>query len=215
MINLSFAMGQGSEKTVGASSLTDNGYTSLFDGASFEGWEGNLDYFRIKGRAIVAGSLEKDIPRNEFLCHNGSFRNFELKLLFKLTGSREHANAGIQFRSERIHDSNEVIGYQADIGQQFWGSLYDESRRRIILSKADEALLQTIVRHGDWNEYTICCLDEHIQLWLNGVKTVDYAEEDPTIMLDGRVCLQVHSGPPVEIRYRDIRIKELSSGPSD
>ena len=43
-------------------------FTPLFNGTDFEGWEGNLEFFRIEERAVVAGRLTEPIPRNEFLC---------------------------------------------------------------------------------------------------------------------------------------------------
>ena len=181
----------------------------LFDGQSFEGWEGNLEYFRIEDSAIVAGFSQKNIPQNEYLCNLKSFKNFEMKLKFKMTGAKETANAGIQFRTKRIPDSNEIMGYQADIGQHYWGSLYDEHYRSKILYKADDELLKKTIHHNDWNEYTIRCIDNHIQLWLNDNKTVDYYEMESTIPRDGLVCLQIHAGPPMEIMYKDIRLKEI------
>ncbi|MCG8651060.1 MAG: DUF1080 domain-containing protein, partial [Pirellulales bacterium] len=45
----------------------ENQSVSLFDGQSLSGWEGNQDWFRLEGNAIVAGSLKKKIPHHEFL----------------------------------------------------------------------------------------------------------------------------------------------------
>ncbi|MAG93714.1 MAG: hypothetical protein CMJ48_08200, partial [Planctomycetaceae bacterium] len=92
---------------------TDKG-VRIFDGKTFEGWEGNLDWFRIEKEAIVAGTLEKKIPRNEFLCTKKTYGDFELRLKVKLEGGK--GNAGIQFRTKRIPNHHEVSGYQADVG---------------------------------------------------------------------------------------------------
>ncbi|MBM4029849.1 MAG: DUF1080 domain-containing protein, partial [Planctomycetes bacterium] len=108
---------------------------ALFDGKTFDGWEGNLDYFRIEDGAIVGGSLDKAIPRNEFLCTKKEYGDFELRLKVKLLGDLARANAGIQIRSRRIPNHHEMIGYQADMGQKYWGCLYDESRRNRILAQ--------------------------------------------------------------------------------
>ena len=59
---------------------------SLFDGKTFDGWEGNLDFFRVEDGAIVAGSLNKAAPRNEFLCTKKAYGDFELRLKVKLLG---------------------------------------------------------------------------------------------------------------------------------
>ena len=93
--------------------------TPLWDGKTFQGWEGDTNKtFRIQDGAIVGGTLEKSIPRNEFLCTTRDYTNFVLTLKFKLLG--EGANAGIQFRTKRIPNHHEVSGYQADMGDPAW-----------------------------------------------------------------------------------------------
>ena len=104
----------------------------LFDGKTFAGWEGNEQSFRLEQGAIVGGTLKARIPRNEFLCTKKTYKNFILTLEVKLLGGPK-ANAGIQIRTKRIPNHHEVSGYQADMGVGWWGSLYDESRRRIRL----------------------------------------------------------------------------------
>jgi hypothetical protein len=186
---------------------------ALFDGRTFKGWEGNLDWFRIEDGAIVAGTLDKSVPRNEFLCTTKEYGDFELRLLTKAIG--EGVNAGIQFRSHRVPNDNEVSGYQADIGgesgqyQMVWGSLYDESRRNTMLVTADSKKLAEVLKPDGWNEYVIRCEGNRIQMWLNGLQTVDYTETDDSIASTGIIGLQVHGGPPSEAWYKDITIKEI------
>jgi len=184
---------------------------SLFDGRTFDGWEGNLDYFRIEDGAIVAGSLKKATPRNEFLCTKKAYGDFELRLKVKLLGNPAGANAGIQIRSRRIPNHNEMIGYQADMGQQYWGCLYDESRRNKILAQPDPQRLRELLKPGDWNEYVIRCVGPRVQLWLNGVQTVDYTEPDAAIEQTGLIGVQIHAGPPAEAWYKDIQIMTIGS----
>jgi len=183
--------------------------TPLFNGKSFEGWEGDTQKsFRIEDDAIVGGSLSERVPRNEFLCTRKTYKNFELRLKFKVVG--EGANAGIQFRSQRIPNHYEVIGYQADLGDpEWWGSLYDESRRKVTLAKSDPNQIRKILKRNDWNDYLIRCEGKHIQLWINGAQTVDYTERDDSIEQDGIICVQIHGGPPSEAWYKEISLVEL------
>jgi hypothetical protein len=182
---------------------------ALFDGKTFDGWEGNLAVFRIEDGAIVGGSLKQKIVRNEFLCTTRAFGDFELRLKFKLLGG-ESANAGVQFRTKRIPNNHEVIGYQADMGSGWWGALYDESRRKKVLKGPDSAKMKALVKAGDWNEYAIRAEGRRIQLWINGVQTVDYTEGDPSVESRGLICTQIHAGPPSEAWYKDITIRELT-----
>jgi hypothetical protein len=178
----------------------------LFDGKTFDGWEGNKDVFRVQDGAIIGGTLKEKIPRNEFLCTTREYGDFELKAKFKLIG--KGVNGGIQFRSKRIPNHNEVSGYQADLGDGWWGSLYDESRRNKTLAKPDYKELDKVLKRDDWNDYRLLVQGKRIQLWINGQQTVDYTEKDEGIAERGVIGLQIHGGPPSEAWYKDITIEE-------
>lgn len=195
---------------MGAVVAADEKPTSLFDGKTFEGWEGDTEKtWRIEDGAIVGGSLETTVPQNEFLCTKKTYGDFELKVKFKLVGDKDKANAGIQFRTKRIPNHHEVSGYQADMGQNYWGALYDESRRNKVLAQPDPKLLPEIVKYDDWNEYVIRCEGPRVQLWLNGKQTVDYTEKDEKIDRTGVIAVQIHGGAKAKALYKDIRIVEL------
>jgi hypothetical protein len=181
----------------------------IFDGKTFAGWEGDLTIFRIQDGAIVGGTLERKIARNEFLCTTKTHGDFELRLKFKLLGG-EGANAGIQFRTRRIPNHHEVSGYQADMGTGYWGALYDESRRNKILKGPDQEKMKSVIKLDAWNDYVIRAEGRRIQLWINGVQTVEYVEEDPKIETTGVICVQIHGGPPTEAWYKDITLLDLS-----
>src|SRR5215210_1893427 len=165
---------------------------ALFNGKDLTGWEGDEKTWRVEDGAIVGGSLDAVVPRNEFLCTTKTYDHFELKVTFKLLGDKDKANAGVQFRTKRIPKHHEVSGYQADIGQGYWGALYDESRRNKVLAKPDAKLLEGLVKYDDWNEYTIRCEGPRIKLWLNGKLTVDYTEADEKVERSGVIGLQIH-----------------------
>jgi len=192
----------------------EKGFTSIFDGKTFDGWEGNLKCFRIADGAIVGGTLTEKVARNEFLCTKRKYGDFELRLKVKLV--KPGGNAGIQIRSERVPNHWEMRGYQADVGGQWWGKLYDESRRRKVLAAPDAKVQATLVKPGDWNDYVIRCEGLRIQLWLNGKRTVDYTEADPAVLKTdlakaGLIGLQIHGGPANEAHYKDLRIRELKA----
>ena len=183
----------------------------LFDGKSFKGWEGDtLKTWRIENGAIVGGSLVTKVPNNEFLCTTRSYANFVLKLKFKLTGTEGFINTGVQFRSKRLTDpAYEMIGYQADLGDKFWASLYDESRRNKTLIAPEASLIKKILKPGDWNDYEVRAENRRIRIFLNGQLTVDYTESDASIPQTGLIGLQIHGGGKAEVAYKDIFIQEL------
>ena len=182
----------------------------LFDGKTLDGWEGETGKtWRVKDGAIVGGSLEGN-PRNEFLAAKKSYRNFVLRLEYKLTGTEGFVNGGVQIRSQRIaNPPNEMSGYQADIGAGYSGCLYDESRRNKVLAQADKALIAKAEKPGDWNLYEIRCEGARITLSVNGTQTVDFTEKEEGIAMEGFIALQIHGGAKSEIAYRAITIEEL------
>ena len=182
----------------------------LFDGKSFDGWEGDVTKtWRIEEGALVGGTVTGEVPRNEFLATQKSFENFELRLKCKLVGTEGFVNAGIQIRSRRIPNHHEMIGYQADMGEGYWGSLYDESRRDKMLATADKELVSKTVKAGEWVDYRIRCEGRRVQIWINGVQTVDYTESDEKIEQSGQIAVQIHGGGRAEAWYKEITIEEL------
>lgn len=189
-----------------------NGQTaakSLFDGKTLAGWEGDKTVWRVRDGAIVGGSLNGN-PRNEFLATDRPYTNFVLRLEYKLVGTEGFVNGGVQIRSRRISDPpNEMIGYQADIGAGCSGSLYDESRRKTMLVRADKELIERIEKPGEWNQYEIRCEGSRVRLFLNGQKTIDFTETDRAIEQHGWIALQIHGNCKAEITFRHIAIEEL------
>ena len=184
---------------------------SLFDGFTFNGWEGDtLNTWRIEDNMIIGGSLIKNVPENNFLCTRRSYSNFILKFKIKLVGHEGFINAGLQFRSVRAtNPSNEMIGYQADWGKEYWASLYDESRRNKTLASPDSTKVLTWIKQNDWNDYVILANNNRIRLFINGHKSVDYLESDPSIPLSGLIGLQIHGGGKAEVYFKELYINEL------
>ena len=185
-------------------------FEKIFNGKNFEGWDGDLNWFRIESESVVAGNLTKKIPHNFFLTYKDSdLYNFELHIDFKFKGTGK-VNGGIQFRSQRIPNHHEMTGYQADIYDDLTGNIYDESRRRKFVNETLIKDANTVLKKDDWNHYVIECKDNHIRLYLNGYLTADYIEKDKGIAaLKGTFGLQVHGGPPVELNYKNIYLKKL------
>ncbi|MCC6288421.1 MAG: DUF1080 domain-containing protein [Chitinophagaceae bacterium] len=183
----------------------------LFNEHNFNGWEGDtVKTWRIQDGVIIGGYFDKIVPENNFLVTTKKFSNFNLKLKFKLIGKEGFVNTGVQFHSVRLTDPpNEMKGYQADLGDGYWGSLYDESRRNKTLTPMDTVLLKRILKRNEWNDYEVRSNNGHITIFLNGHKTADYVESDKAIPQSGLIGLQIHGGGKAEVYYKDIVIKEL------
>jgi hypothetical protein len=188
-----------------AAAFAQTGSTPLFDGKSLDGWEVDTPGIWQVRDGMIVGRHE-GLKHNDFLRTRRHYKDFQLRLKFRLVDGE--GNSGVQFRSKPLPGSHEVVGYQADIGMQYWGCLYDESRRRKVLAQAAEASLRGLDRSG-WNEYVITARGNHITLDLNGKRTVDYTEVEPGMDVPGFIALQVHSGPRIEVWFKDLVIQEF------
>jgi hypothetical protein len=138
------------------------------------------------------------LDHNEFLVGELVVDDFRLELEVKLVPNA--ANSGIQFRSKAL-PGGEVEGYQADIGAGWWGKLYEEHGRALLWDQSGEAH----VREGDWNTYVIEARGPHIRTWINGQLSVDLV--DPEGARRGILALQLHSGGPTEVRFRNFKLQ--------
>jgi acetyl esterase/lipase len=184
------------------------GFVPLLNGENLAGWNGNAEVWKVESGQLI-GSTSAGLAKNDFLATDESFDDFVLKFAFKLKDGQ--GNSGMQFRSERAKApmAHEMVGYQADIGENYWGSLYDESRRNRVLAQAPPTVIARIDSSG-WNSYMIRAFGPQINLYLNGVTTASFLEEDSAIPLEGRFGAQVHSGKgPFEIRYKDILVQRV------
>ncbi len=185
----------------------DTDFVPLFNGRNLDGWQVDTPGIWSVQDGMIVGKHE-GLAYNDFLRTAAKYRDFILVLKFRLVDAR--GNSGVQFRSKPVPNSHEVSGYQADIGQQYWGCLYGESRRNRILVQAPAPALTKLDKTG-WNEYVIRAEGNHITHELNGSRTADYTEIEPGIAPSGFIALQVHSSKePIEVQFKDIRIKVLN-----
>ena len=112
----------------------------------------------------------------------------------------DEQNCGVQFRSREL-EGGEVAGYQADVGAGWWGKLYEEHGRGLLVDEDFSAH----VRPGEWNTYEILATGDRVRTALNGHPCADLT--DPEGARRGIVALQMHSGGALEVRYRITRLE--------
>ena len=206
----------------------DAGFRPIFDGQSLSGWEApEPEFWSVEDGAITGRSTPKmPCQRNQYLTWaRGTIDDFELKLKFRISGSPK-ANSGIQIRAA-IEPDGHAVGYQADIdvAGNWRGALYDEKTDRRALAKPGQHVSIELdgkrnstslaeSRHDfkvdDWNDYHITCAGPKITLKINGKTTAVVVDEEKAHRdLWGRLALQLHSGPPMTIQFKDIQLKRL------
>lgn len=184
--------------------------TPLFDGKTMTGWEGDTNLWRVEGGCLTGGDIDTTMKRNVFLASTRDFTNFIVRFQIKLSGTDGFVNSGFQIRSKRVSNSTEMSGYQCDFGEPNWyGAIYDESRRNKVMSASDMKALRPVIKRGDWNEYVIRADGPHVTTWINGAQGTDYVEQDTAIPQWGKFGIQVHGGGKTLVQVKDITIEEL------
>jgi hypothetical protein len=84
------------------------GWTSLFDGATLKGWDGNPAVWKVEKGAIVAESTpERRVGTTYLIWAGGELADFELKLELRLEGD---IHSGIAYRSWTDPDRAATLG---------------------------------------------------------------------------------------------------------
>jgi hypothetical protein len=186
------------------------GFKSLFDGKSLEGWkihDGKLASWGVeKGLLFVKGG------GGGWLMTEKEYGDFELRLEFKVP---KGGNSGVALRAP-LKGNPAYQGMEIQIlddpsykGLQKWqqtGSIYGVVPPAKLATK----------KVGEWNAYRITCKGRKVTVELNGEKVVDanlddykekHAKEHPGILRDkGHIGLQEHGG---RVEFRNLFIKEL------
>jgi hypothetical protein len=213
----------------------DDGFISMFDGKSLDGWDGNPKFWSVQDGVITGQTTaENPTPGNTFLIwRKGKVADFELLVDFRIEGG----NSGIQYRSKDLGDWV-VGGYQADIDSTnvYTGITYEERGRGILAKRSEkveigtdgkpkvvghtmeDAEIVSAIKNGEWNTYRIVVQGNHLQQFINGKQTVDVVDNDEVEegpkkigrANEGIIALQLHAGPPMKIQFRDLKVKHLS-----
>ena len=185
-------------------SATAENIKDFFNGKDLTGWDGDKDVWSVENGEIV-GKTKTGLKRNTFLKSQFDVADFRLSLKVKLTPNKE--NSGVQFRSVPLPDG-EMRGPQADIGAGWWGKLYEESGRGLLAKVGGE----TLVKPDDWNDYTIEAFQGTVRIRINGTLCTDYPQDD-LLARRGLIAFQVHSGGPMEVRFKELKLELLTAKP--
>lgn len=207
-----------------AAAQAEDGFVPLFNGKDLSGWvrRGGQAKYRVEDGAIVGTSVPN--TPNTFLCTEKEYGDFILELEFKVDPG---LNSGVQIRSQCFDEPREVDiggktfkisagrvhGYQVEIDpspRAFSGGIYDEGRRGWLADLKNNEAARKAFKPGEWNAFRIECRGNSIRTFINGVPAADLKDD---VTSRGFIALQVHGvgkrAEPLEVRWRNIRIKEL------
>lgn len=219
--------------TVTFAFAADEGFKPLFNGKDLKGWQGDTNIWSVKDGAILGQTTaETKLKANTFLIwRDGAVDDFVLRFKYRI----KNGNSGVQYRSKEMTNAGPFVvgGYQADFeaGKTYSGILYEERGKRGIMAErgtkvvidetgkknaeriADSAELQSKIKAEDWNEYEVTAQGFHFVHKINGNVTADVTDNDASNRAaSGILALQVHTGPPMTVEFKDIQLKRLPLG---
>ncbi len=199
----------------------------LFNGVDLTGWDGDSNHWSVEDGCLVGRSTaDAPLEHSIYLFSDIEAGDFELEFDYLIIGG----NSGIQYRSERLAN-DDVAGYQADIedGPSYSGILYESAGRGVVAQRGerlkissdgkrshgaalgDASELQDGIRTQEWNHYRIVAKGAHLLHQINGQTMIDVIDkEDGRARAQGLFALQLHQGPPMEVRYRNFKLRKIT-----
>ena len=217
------------------SGADDPGFASVFDGKTLDGWlAADMSFWSVEEGAITAKITEQHpTDRNHYLVYQGGkLGDFELKLVHRVLSDKD-VTCGFQYRSEMFNGkiTDDCRGYQVDnnTNTPWLVRLYDEHGRETLAWRGERAVFdatgqKTVTpiegatgaarfRLDQWHEYDLTCIGPKMTLKVNGRLVAEVLDNDPAQRdLSGILALQLHSGPPMTVQFKDIRLKVLDNG---
>ncbi len=219
----------GAESSAAAASATAT--VPVFDGTTLNGWDGDLDYWRVEDGCITGETTAaRKLKKNTFLLWRaGKVGDFDIEFDYRILS--DWANSGLQYRSRDI-GGYLVAGYQANIesgvnngmnyseetgrgilalvGQRVWlGDGTAKNRIEVIGDRT--ALLRAVKPKGEWNHYALTARGTTMTILINGTllsETIDQSSRDADS--SGILALQLHVGPPMKIQFKGFILLPLT-----
>ena len=207
----------------------DSGFVQIFDGKTFNNWEGDTSYWHIVD-GVMTGieTPDRQLKNNTFMIWKGGEpTDFEFKAEYRIS---PEGNSGVQYRSEELTDIKYALkGYQADIdgANVYTGQNYEERGRGFLAMRGQIATiptnekpvitgsvgnsdsLKTLIKTDDWNALHLIVKGNHMQHYVNGILMSETTDNDTVNRkFKGVIGLQMHVMPKMKVEYRNILLKQ-------
>ncbi len=186
------ACSSSTEPTETATAKPDQGWTTLLDGTSLDGWtQIGTAQWAIEDGAISGSST----GGNGYLVSQNDYKDFELHVEF---WADEPANSGVFLRCSDRTMIDQSNAYEVNI----YDTRPDQTYRTGSIVEVAPPLV-SINTGGQWNTYDITAQGSHLVVILNGTKTVDTMDSKYAM---GPIALQYGSGV---VKFRSVKIRPL------
>lgn len=189
----------------------EDGWVELINGKDFTGWKAseNAATWSIKdGTFQAVGKRSHLFYEGEHL--KDGFKNFELEVVVKTS---KLANTGIYFHTEYQETGWPTKGMEIQVNNTHIGEGdYIELKKTASLYGVRN-LYKAFGKDGEWMTLKARVENNRVQVWLNGMKTVDYRQPQKTFaavkrLSKGTFSLQGHDTLS-KMQYKSFRVRRL------
>lgn len=191
-------------------------WIELFNGKDFTGWKPATEHDSTW--SITDGVMQASGKR----CHlfyvgdqlKDGFKNFELIATVK---THKLANSGIYFHTQYQAEGWPSRGFEIQVNNSHIGEGDYREYKKTGSLYSIRNIYQTFVPDSVWYETRALVEGRHVQIWINGMQTVDYIEpEDPLshgldsahILSKGTFALQGHDVLS-KTQYKSIKVRRI------
>ena len=189
---------------------TPDGWISLFDGKSLDGWQAaeHPQTWRVEDDALLARGQRSHLFYVGDV-GNHDFRNFELEVEAK---TQPGANSGIYFHTEYQPSGWPDKGYEVQINNSHRGSGNYRELKRTGSLYAVRNIYKSCADDDQWFRIRMMVVGTRIRVWVNDHLTVDYlqpenpprkAEMAQRLLGHGTIALQGHD-PASTVSFRSV-----------
>lgn len=162
-------------------------------------WGGTMAGWRLLDKVLEGTAV--DLPQSTYIVYQQPFSDFEVE--FDVFAP--DANSGLQYRSLVDPKKPDMLGYQADLGKAWWGSLFATDGRGAI-AQPERMLLKDGVYWKGWNHYYLRIEGDRHIIELNGNPMVDVRDD---VFSEGLFALQLHQKMKMQVWFTNLRVRPL------
>jgi hypothetical protein len=202
--------------------LKGEGVIQLIKGDALNDWLVPSSFWSIRDGVIIGDTRGEKLNASQWLYTKQSFGDFEFTIELKLSGDHRR-NTGIYYRVHPFLFTNAkgTKSYQAPSGYEFdasfhiegnrndRGALADWYARRSLRILPDQTIINQVYKPDEWNRMTIRARGNRLEYWINGIKIMDYLDQDTKASKVGVIGFQLHNGSVMKVEYKNSYVRPL------
>jgi hypothetical protein len=187
-----------------------DGFYSLFDGKSLDGWKvnENPETFKVEdGNIVVNGKVSHAFYEGPVMNHE--FKDFHLKAEVKCF---ENSNSGIYFDTKYQAKGFPQVGFEAQVN-----NTHRDPKKTGGLYNVKDVMNDSPAKDGEWFTYEIIQKGDNIKILINGKESTNWTQpadwkgavnQVERRIQPGTFALQGHD-PGSKVLYKNIMVKPL------